>query len=36
MNINVECGATAPAALAEAVLAAGADVGFALDGDADR
>ena len=29
-------GATAPASLAEAVVAAGADAGFALDGDADR
>ena len=36
VNINVGCGATAPASLAEAVVAAGADVGFALDGDADR
>jgi len=36
ININVACGATAPAALAEAVVARGADVGFALDGDADR
>ena len=35
-NINVASGATAPASLAEAVVAAGADVGFALDGDADR
>ncbi|MFL5715325.1 MAG: phosphoglucosamine mutase [Chloroflexota bacterium] len=35
-NINVGCGATAPASLAEAVVAAGADAGFALDGDADR
>ena len=35
-NINVASGATAPASLAEAVKAAGADVGFALDGDADR
>ena len=35
-NINVRSGATAPASLAEAVVAAGADVGFALDGDADR
>jgi phosphoglucosamine mutase len=35
-NINVASGATAPASLAEAVIAAGADVGFALDGDADR
>ena len=36
VNINVRCGATAPASLAEAVVARGADVGFALDGDADR
>jgi phosphoglucosamine mutase len=36
VNINVRSGATAPASLAEAVVAAGADVGFALDGDADR
>jgi phosphoglucosamine mutase len=35
-NINVASGATAPASLARAVVAAGADVGFALDGDADR
>ena len=36
MNINVRCGATDPASLAEAVVRHGADVGFALDGDADR
>src|SRR3954452_8179443 len=36
ININVGSGATAPASLAEAVTARGADVGFALDGDADR
>ena len=36
VNINVACGATAPASLAREVVAAGADVGFALDGDADR
>ena len=36
ININVQCGATAPASLAEAVVRLGADVGFALDGDADR
>jgi phosphoglucosamine mutase len=36
VNINVDCGATAPAGLAKAVAATGADVGFALDGDADR
>jgi phosphoglucosamine mutase len=35
-NINVRSGATAPASLAEAVVARRADVGFALDGDADR
>jgi phosphoglucosamine mutase len=35
-NINVRSGATAPASLASAVVAAGADAGFALDGDADR
>ena len=36
VNINVDSGATAPASLAAAVLTAGADAGFALDGDADR
>jgi phosphoglucosamine mutase len=36
VNINVRSGATDPAALAEAVVARGAGVGFALDGDADR
>ena len=36
VNINVDCGATAPAALAREVVARGADLGFALDGDADR
>jgi phosphoglucosamine mutase len=36
ININVQCGATNPASLARAVVEAGADVGFALDGDADR
>lgn len=35
-NINAGCGATAPAALAAQVVARHADVGFALDGDADR
>jgi phosphoglucosamine mutase len=35
-NINADCGATCPGALAEEVVARGADVGFALDGDADR
>jgi phosphoglucosamine mutase len=36
VNINVGSGATAPASLAAAVAERGADVGFALDGDADR
>jgi phosphoglucosamine mutase len=36
ININVQSGATAPASLARAVVTAGADAGFALDGDADR
>jgi phosphoglucosamine mutase len=36
VNINVRSGATAPASLAAAVTDRGADVGFALDGDADR
>jgi phosphoglucosamine mutase len=36
VNINDGCGATAPASLAREVLARGADLGFALDGDADR
>ncbi len=36
ININVESGATSPASLAAAVRERGADVGFALDGDADR
>jgi phosphoglucosamine mutase len=36
ININLDCGATAPASLAAAVVARGADLGFALDGDADR
>jgi len=36
MNINRECGATAPAAMCQAVLDHGAHLGIALDGDADR
>lgn len=36
LNINDGVGATAPKALAEAVLAQRADLGIALDGDADR
>lgn len=35
-NINKGCGATAPEAVAAAVLEHGADIGVALDGDADR
>lgn len=35
-NINVACGATSPDALAQRVLAEGADAGIAFDGDGDR
>ena len=35
-NINRECGSTAPAALVAKVLEMRADIGIALDGDADR
>ncbi|MDR0934012.1 MAG: phosphoglucosamine mutase, partial [Burkholderiaceae bacterium] len=35
-NINDGCGATSPEALAAAVVKHGADIGIALDGDADR
>jgi phosphoglucosamine mutase len=35
-NINDACGSTYPRALQEAVVRLGADVGIALDGDADR
>ena len=35
-NINAECGALYPENLRSAVLDAGADIGIALDGDADR
>ena len=35
-NINRDCGATAPAALQARVIAEKADLGLALDGDADR
>lgn len=35
-NINLGCGATAPEALAAIVAGGGTDVGFCLDGDADR
>ncbi len=36
LNINKDVGATSPKALSEAVLAQRADLGIALDGDADR
>jgi phosphoglucosamine mutase len=36
LNINLRCGATDPAGLATRVAETGADIGFALDGDADR
>ena len=36
VNINEACGSTHPADLQRAVVAAGADVGLAFDGDADR
>jgi phosphoglucosamine mutase len=35
-NINDHCGATAPASLSAAVVAHGADLGLAFDGDGDR
>ena len=35
-NINDACGSTAPLLLQETVVASGADIGIALDGDADR
>src|SRR6476646_7688207 len=35
-NINDECGSTHPQLLQQTVLASGADIGLALDGDADR
>ncbi len=35
-NINDRCGSTHPQALCETVVASGADIGIALDGDADR
>ena len=35
-NINLDCGSTAPAVLAAAVVESGAVLGVALDGDADR
>lgn len=36
LNINLDCGATSPAAMARTVRDAGADMGICLDGDADR
>jgi phosphoglucosamine mutase len=36
ININDGCGSTAPLLLQETVVASGADIGIALDGDADR
>ncbi|MDP8987963.1 MAG: phosphoglucosamine mutase [Actinomycetota bacterium] len=36
VNINVGCGSTFPDELCRTVVAAGADLGLALDGDADR
>jgi len=36
ININADCGATEPQALARKVCEVGADIGIALDGDADR
>ncbi len=36
ININARCGSTHPEALSEAVVSSGADIGLALDGDADR
>ena len=36
LNINAGCGSTHPELLRETVVASGADIGLALDGDADR
>ncbi|MGN6590161.1 MAG: phosphoglucosamine mutase [Sphingomicrobium sp.] len=36
LNINEDCGSTKPQLLQETVVASGADIGIALDGDADR
>jgi phosphoglucosamine mutase len=36
LNINENCGSTHPELLQETVVASGADIGLALDGDADR
>lgn len=36
LNINLECGATHPSTVSSAVISSNADLGLALDGDADR
>jgi len=36
LNINDDCGSTHPQLMQETVVASGADIGLALDGDADR
>jgi phosphoglucosamine mutase len=36
LNINDQCGSTQPGLMQETVVASGADIGLALDGDADR
>src|SRR3546814_12608870 len=36
LNVNDGCGSTAPSSCQETVVASGADIGIALDGDADR
>jgi phosphoglucosamine mutase len=36
LNINADCGSTHPQLLQDTVIASGADIGLALDGDADR
>jgi len=36
LNINDNCGSTQPGLMQETVVASGADIGLALDGDADR
>lgn len=36
LNINLDCGSTHPDLMCQRVVETGADIGFALDGDADR
>src|SRR3954464_1551064 len=36
LNINHDCGSTHPQLMQETIIASGADIGLALDGDADR